>query len=123
MESDFGPQYGEHISIDGITVDSILNIGANKITAILGRTEAKDFVDLHFILAGGYDFDTLFDLAKEKDTGLNEFYLAQAMLEVRRLRRLPVMRAHLELNDLQVEFTDLANSLLDRINPQNYSFR
>ena len=39
---DFGPQYGEHIKMGDIVVDSMENIGANKLTAILGRTEPKD---------------------------------------------------------------------------------
>lgn len=118
---DFGPQYGERVTVEGIRVDSVENIGANKLTAILGRTDAKDFVDLHFILASGFEFDYLFQLAKEKDTGLTEFYLAQAMLEVRYLNRLPIMRVPLELSDLRAQFVELANRLLDRIDPKNYS--
>ena len=57
MVRDFGPQYGEHIRLGQVIVDSIENIGANKLTAILGRTEPKDFVDLYFILlrAGSID--------------------------------------------------------------------
>jgi hypothetical protein len=39
---DFGPQYGEHIKVGDIVVDSLENIGVNKLTAILGRTEPKD---------------------------------------------------------------------------------
>jgi len=118
---DFGPQYGSRGTVEGIRIDSVENIGANKVTAILGRTDTKDFVDLHFILKSGFEFEHLFQLAKEKDTGLTEFYLAQAMLEVRRLTRLPIMRAQLELPELQAQFVDLANALLDRINPQNHS--
>jgi hypothetical protein len=34
-----------------VIVDALENIGANKITAIFGRTDAKDFVDLYFILS------------------------------------------------------------------------
>lgn len=116
---DFGPQYGERVPVEGIIVDSVENIGANKVTAILGRTDAKDFVDLHFILASGFEFEHLFQLAREKDTGLTEFYLAQAMLEARRLTRLPTMLVPVELSALQEQFVGLANMLLDRINPQN----
>lgn len=119
---DFGPQYGERVAVEGIIVDSVQNIAANKVTAILGRTEAKDFVDLHFILKTGFEFDRLFQLAKEKDTGLTEFYLAQALLEVRRLTRLPIMRVPFDLSEMQSQFVNLANNLLDRINPQNHTF-
>jgi predicted nucleotidyltransferase component of viral defense system len=116
---DFGPQYGEHVLVETINIDALENIGANKVTAILGRTEIKDFVDLHYILRNGFEFEHLFNLAKERDTGLNEFYLAQAMLQVNRLTLLPRMLTPLNIADLQAEFTTLANMLLDKINPQN----
>lgn len=76
---DFGPQYGKRLRIDRVIVDSIENIGVNKITAILGRTEPKDFVDLYFILQAGYDFDDLLAKAQTKDLGLHPFYLAGSL--------------------------------------------
>jgi len=42
---DFGPQFGEHQRVGPVVVDSLENIGANKLTAVVGRTEPKDFVD------------------------------------------------------------------------------
>jgi len=45
---DVGPQYDEHIKVGAVIVDSVENIGANKLTAILGRSKPKDFVDLYF---------------------------------------------------------------------------
>ena len=47
------PGYGELETVQGIIVDAIENIGANKVTAIFGRTVSKDFVDLYFILQTG----------------------------------------------------------------------
>lgn len=37
--------------IQGISVDSLEDIGANKFMTITQRTEVKDFVDLYFILS------------------------------------------------------------------------
>lgn len=37
--------------IDGLNVDNLLDIGANKIMAILDRDEPKDFIDLYFIIS------------------------------------------------------------------------
>jgi hypothetical protein len=116
---DFGPQYGKHEALETIRIDALENIGANKVTAILGRTEVKDFIDLHFIMKEHFKFDHLFDLARTKDTGLTEFYLAQAMFQVNKLSRLPTMHIPLDIADLQEEFTALANMLIDRINPKN----
>jgi predicted nucleotidyltransferase component of viral defense system len=44
-------QFGEHKHFGKVIVDALENIGANKITAIFGRTESKDFVDLYFLFS------------------------------------------------------------------------
>jgi hypothetical protein len=114
---DFGPQYGEHITVGNVIVDSIENIGANKLTAILSRTEAKDFVDLYFILRAGYQFDDLMHKAQAKDMGLQPFYLAGAMLMVRDMRLLPATTPPIALSELQHFIVGLANHLLDSVSP------
>ncbi len=115
---DFGPQFGERKTVQGIIVDSIENIGANKISAILGRTDAKDFVDLYFILKAGYDFDDLLAKARQKDLGLHPFHLAGALLQVRKLKRLPRMIKPVTLEEIQETFISIANEILDKLNPQ-----
>ncbi|MBE2233185.1 MAG: nucleotidyl transferase AbiEii/AbiGii toxin family protein [Anaerolinea sp.] len=99
-------------------MDSIDNIGANKLTAILGRTEPKDFVDLYFILRAGYDFDDLLTKAQTKDLGLHPFYLAGSLRQVRNFRRLPATTPPLTLNELQQFILALADRLLDQAAPQ-----
>jgi hypothetical protein len=114
---DFGPQYGQRSKYGDIIVDSVENIGANKLTAILGRTEPKDFVDLYFILHAGYDFDDLLAKAREKDLGLQPFFLAGALRQVRHLRYLPVTTPPLTPSELQTFILALADRLLDRLRP------
>ena len=116
---DFGPQYGEHIKVGDIVVDSIENIGANKLTAILGRTEPKDFVDLYFILDAGYDFEDLLTKAQEKDLGMQPFYLAGALLQVRNLRHLPITTPPLTHTELQDFIVTLSNRLIDQSRPSD----
>ena len=116
---DFGPQYGEHISLGPVIVDSIENIGANKLTAILGRTEPKDFVDLYFILRAGYSFDDLLAKAQTKDLGLHPFYLAGSLRQVRNFRRLPTTTPPLTLSELQYDMLALADRLLDQEQPND----
>ena len=72
MVRDFGPQYGERFTRDSIIVDALDNIAANKITALFGRADIKDFVDLYFILQEGYGLNELFEIAREKDPGLDD---------------------------------------------------
>jgi hypothetical protein len=117
LVQDFGPQYGEHIKVGTIVVDSIENIGVNKLTAILGRTEPKDFVDLYFVLRAGYDFDDLLAKAQEKDLGLLPFFMAGALLQVRNLHHLPATTPTLTLPELQRFIIPLADRLLDRSRP------
>ncbi len=114
---DVGPQYGTHTVVSGVIVDSIVNIGANKLTAILSRTEAKDFVDLYFILRARYDFDDLLEKAQTKDLGLQPFFLAGSLLQVRHLRHLPSTTPPISLTELEATFVPLANRLLDRVHP------
>lgn len=114
---DFGPQYGTRKQVGSIIVDSMENIGANKITAVLGRTEPKDFVDLYFILKTGYNFDELLAKAQEKDLGMQPFYLAGSLLQVRNLHHLPATTPPITQAKLEEFIVGLANLLLDRLKP------
>jgi hypothetical protein len=114
---EFGPQYGEHTEVDGIIVDNIENIGASKLAAILGRTEPKDFVDLYFILQSGYDFDELLTKAQTKDLGMQPFFLAGSLLQVRKLHHLPTTTPPLTRSELEGLLLPLANRLLDQAAP------
>lgn len=114
---DFGPQYGQHGTVRDIVIDSLENIAANKLTAILSRTEAKDFVDLYFILRAGYDFVDLLPKAREKDPGLQPFFMAGSLLQVRHLHTLPATTPPLTLAELETFITSLADQLLDGLHP------
>jgi hypothetical protein len=114
---DVGPQYGEHIKVGNVIVASVENIGANKLAAILGRTEPKDFVDLYFILRAGYDFDDLLEKAKTKDLGLQPFFMAGSWLQVRQFQHLPNTMPPLARPELQAVIISLADRLLDQSRP------
>ncbi len=114
----FGPLFGERKAVEGIVVDSVENIAANKIAAILGRTEAKDFVDLYVVLQAGYSFEDLFAKAQQKDAGLLPFYFAGALLQVQHLWHLPELLKPLSLEELRTFFVALADRLLEQIRPE-----
>jgi len=114
---DFGPQYGEHQRFGNVIVDSIENIGANKLAAILGRTEPKDFVDLYFILRAGHDFDDLLAKARGKDLGMQPFYLAGTLLQVRQIQYLPATTPPVTLPELQEFIVSLSERLVDQLHP------
>lgn len=99
-------------------MDSLQNIAVNKVNAIFGRTTAKDFVDLYFILQEGFKLEELVQLAKEKDRGLTEFYLAGMMRQVQNLHRLPRMIKRIEIPELTKFFMDLEEKMMRGINPK-----
>lgn len=111
--------FGEIRSIDTIRVDSLENIGSNKITAIYGRLEVKDYIDLYMILKRtNLTFDALFKLAKEKDTGLFEFYFANIITSVEKIESLPLMKMPFRKEDLVEFYENLSRELLMRIKPK-----
>lgn len=92
----------------------------NKLLAIFGRTDAKDFVDLYFILHSyrKLKFEDLFDKAKKKDIGLSEFYLANMLAEVENLADFPQMLKPLDRKLVQKFFLDLSQKLFQKIKPK-----
>lgn len=110
--------FGDIKTFGKIRVDSVENIGSNKITAIFNRTEAKDFIDLYFILQKKlFSFAKLFQDAKKKDLGLNEFYLAHMLLEVKNLKNFPKMLVPFDEDKMKSYFVSLANNLLMEVKP------
>lgn len=115
---DFGPLYGERFVRDGVIVDSLDNIAANKVLAIFGRAAIKDFVDLYFLLQKGYDWRELFENARTKDSGLTPFYFAGMLRQIERHQSLPEMLVPLELEQLKVFFLNMAHDIMSELNPE-----
>ena len=116
---DPGPQFGETLSIEGVRVDAPLNIAVNKVTA-LSRLAARDYIDLFFLGKAGFKFDELLERAKQKDRGLEEFYLAMALRAVEKIELddLPKMLKPLDLDELKAYFLVLAVTIAQRAQPE-----
>lgn len=81
LVQDIPVHVGELQVHQAIRIDSLENIGSNKITAIYGRLAAKDFVDLYWTLHHSpLKFPDLLAAAKKKDLGLADFHLAHIFL-------------------------------------------
>jgi len=117
---DVDVQFGTCREIEGIVVDAEENIAVNKVLSVFGRTESKDFVDLYFLLQAGHDFRHLVALARQKDTGLSEFWLAGMLREVTRLKDLPQMLKPLTLEELQSFFLELADREFAAVRPPDW---
>jgi hypothetical protein len=59
----------EKASFDGIRVDTLREIIANKLTTLLSRAELKDLIDLYFLEQAGHDLLAAIPDARAKDGG------------------------------------------------------
>lgn len=118
LVKDVPVHFGALLFKNGVRVDSLENIGSNKVLAIFGRTDAKDFIDLFWILQHtDLKFDDLYRQAREKDLGLSELYLAYALQNAEKIRLFPRMLQPMRWEDVKVFFQALARELLSRIKP------
>lgn len=110
--------FGEITSIDSIKIDSLVNITTNKILAVFGRLEPKDYIDLYIIFTQtDMDFDEMFEKAKEKDTGLSELYFANVIADVEQFKTFPKMHLPFDKKAFVKFYQDLSFHLLLKIKP------
>lgn len=97
-------------------IDTPKNIAVNKITAMYGRLEPKDYIDLYFLL-DRYDFDffDLFELGKNKDAGLEFFQWAKIIADVDTFRVLPRMIKTVKIETLQKSFHQLRKTIYQHL--------
>jgi hypothetical protein len=67
------------LRFEGVAVDTLADLAANKLLALYGRAEPRDFVDVYEIVRRGlFEMDRLIDLSGRKDPGLDRYFLALA---------------------------------------------
>ena len=116
---DIPVHFGKIIKKGVVKIDSLENIGSNKILAILGRSDAKDFIDLYFILTKTkLKFDYLYNLAKQKDLGLSEFYLANSIRQIKEIKIYPQMLKQFDETRMLKFYDNLSKKLLAKIKPK-----
>jgi len=115
---DIPQRMGSPILVDGILVDDFLNIAINKICTILGRLDAKDYVDLYFILKNSdLNIEKLIEWGKQKDGGLEPFIWASIIGDVDTFQLLPRMIKPLSLKELRVFYSELRDKILLSLKP------
>lgn len=111
--------HGELVDVDGIKVDSLINIATNKITALFGRLEPKDYIDLYVILQkSDLKFDELFELARDKDLGLHEFYFANSISQVGDIKIWPPLKTPIGIPEVVKFYEKLAKDMYVRVKPE-----
>jgi hypothetical protein len=76
LVKDASPQLLEKMTIGRIVLDSPREILANKLCALLSRTELRDLVDVARLQEAGHDPIAALDLAAQKDAGMTAAQLA-----------------------------------------------
>lgn len=100
---------------DGILIDSKLDIGSNKIAAIVQRSEVKDFVDLYFLLKEYTTWDLIYGVEKKFHMEIDPLVLGNDFLMVNDFEVMPRMIKPLTLKDLKTFFTAKAKETAGRV--------
>lgn len=114
---DISIHFGKKQKWQEVWIDSLQNIASNKITAIFGRTEVKDFVDFYFLFKQNLSLESLFKEAQQKDGGLHEFYFAKQLRNIQAFEFLPRMIKPVSLEQLKAYFLEIADQFLDQVRP------
>lgn len=99
-------------------VDSLENITLNKVTAILGRLDVKDYADLYFLLKDKPgEILRLLREARQKDGSLDPFVWSRVIGDVETFRVLPRMIEPLTLEELTTFYRGLRKRILEDLKP------
>lgn len=96
---------------DGIRIDSIRDIAANKLMALVDRFDPKDFVDLYFLLQR-FSLDAIrSDAEKKFNIKIGDIFLGSEFAKVKRIEALPKMVKPLTIEELKHFFSQHAKTL------------
>ena len=99
-------------------VDSLENILLNKISAIQGRLDVKDYVDLYFLLKKDPKrILALLKQAKQKDGSVDPFVWSRLIGDVETFRILPRMIIPVNIEELVGFYRDLRRLILSSLKP------
>jgi hypothetical protein len=99
--------------VEGITVDSLADLRANKLTCLLSRSEPRDLVDIYFLDQAGYHPEEDLELALAKDAGMDPGILAHLLARFP-VSPLPQMLVALTSDEL----TSFRQTLAERMRQQ-----
>ncbi len=86
--------------IEGIVIESLTDLRANKLTCILSRSEPRDLVDLYFLDQAGFPPERDLEIASRKDSGIDPGVLAWLLAQFP-TRPLPEMLEPLTSDELE----------------------
>jgi hypothetical protein len=93
--------------IEGIVIESLTDLRANKLTCILSRSEPRDLVDLYFLDRAGFPPEQDLEIALRKDAGIDPGVLSWLLAQFP-TQPLPAMLEPLTSAELEKFRDDLA---------------
>lgn len=109
------PQLEKPIIRDGIKIDSLRDIAANKLMAILDRFDPKDFVDLFYILKESKLEEISADVEKKFGVKIDDVFMGGEFAKVKRIEALPRMTKKITIQELKDFFAEKAKELEPKI--------
>jgi hypothetical protein len=96
---------------DGVVVDTLADITANKVCTVISRIEIKDFIDLYFLGRAVYLLGKYIELAQRKDAGVFQAMLACFLSEFRLSKVPDFMIAPISLEEVREYFQSSGRKL------------
>lgn len=94
-----------------LRIDSIADIGVNKLMTISQRTASKDYVDLYFILKKYTMWDLRHGVEHKFKMDIEPLYASSLYANVEELTDMPIMKKKLTLAELKKFFLKQAKTL------------
>lgn len=104
-------QFEEPLVQNGVRIDSLRDIAANKLMALLDRFDPKDFADLFFILQERKLEDVRQDVEKKFEIKISSIFLGGELAKARRIEVLPKMVKPLSVDELKIYFERVIRGL------------
>jgi predicted nucleotidyltransferase component of viral defense system len=105
--------------IPGVNVDSLIDIATNKLLALFGRAELRDFIDIYFLCKEHFNKPELIEKAAQKDPGFDLYWLGIAMERITDFSDdspdLHLLSRSCTMNELREFFSDWRKEILEKI--------
>lgn len=103
--------------VGNLNIDSLEDIGANKVMALIDRIDAKDFVDIFFLLKERkFSLEELLELTNKKfHFNFDPITLGSEFAKIKAITEIPRMIKPLALKELKLFFAELAKELESEI--------
>lgn len=108
------PLLEKGIAYQNVSINSLRDIGANKLQTIIQRTEVKDFVDLYFLLREFTIWDLMYAVETKFKLEIDFLLLGIIFSKVEKFDYLPKMLKPLTLPDLKKFFLEKAKEVASR---------